>query len=474
MRIAAAAICFAAVLGSVLFPNLLRGNFQTQAGSDLLALTAEFSLGAAGALAAVLMVTLIAGRLYCSTVCPLGILQDLLGWLRFRKYRDMPWKRKVRGPVFWLVAGAAACGFLLPLTFLLPSANFVLIVNSVLRPFLPEPVALTPVPAARVAGWAVLLALLALVQWNGRIFCNTLCPLGAVLSAAAKPAYFRIAIDGEACVHCGACERACKAGCIDARAGVVRHDECVMCLNCLGVCPKNAIRLRHVPLEKAAFRADRRVFLAEGAAAVAGLTLGSAAKRFPGGGGAASAPIMPPGAVSHDRFAAHCVGCGLCIGACSGKVLKASVTEYGLRGFMQPVLDPYRGACDFSCNKCSQVCPCGALRPLTLAEKRTTRIGLAHWTASRCVAYDAEEDCGACAEHCPVGALEMVELSGKAALVPKVNEALCIGCGACQNICPIRPEAAIVVRGVERQVRVEPPKAAAPEKRLQAEEDFPF
>ena len=120
------------------------------------------------------------------------------------------------------------------------------------------------------------------------------------------------------------------------------------------------------------------------------------------------------------------------------------------------------------------MCPCGALRPLTLAEKRTTRIGLAHWTASRCVAYDAEEDCGACAEHCPVGALEMVELPGKAALVPKVNEALCIGCGACQNICPIRPEAAIVVRGVERQVRVEPPQAAVPEKPLQAEEDFPF
>ena len=112
-RIAAAAPCFAAVVGSVLFPNLLRGNFQTQAGSDLLALTAEFSLGAAAALAGVLLVTLIVGRLYCSVLCPLGILQDLLGWLRFRKYRNTPWKRKVRGPVFWLVAGAAACGFLL-------------------------------------------------------------------------------------------------------------------------------------------------------------------------------------------------------------------------------------------------------------------------------------------------------------------------------------------------------------------------
>lgn len=112
--------------------------------------------------------------------------------------------------------------------------------------------------------------------------------------------------------------------------------------------------------------------------------------------------------------------------------------------------------------------------PLSKQVKQTTRIGLAHWVASRCVAFVDDEACGACAEHCPVGALTMEEVPGRNAKVPHVNPDLCIGCGACQNICPVRPAAAIVVHGVSMQCRVEPPKPEESEIKLQAEEDFPF
>lgn len=159
------------------------------------------------------------------------------------------------------------------------------------------------------------------------------------------------------------CERVCKAGCIDSRDGLVRFDECVMCMNCLTTCKKDALKLQHMPAVSSPFHADRRTFLKDGAAAVAGLVVGVSGKLLPKTDGADVPPIMPPGAGNRDRFASRCVGCGLCIGACTGNVLKSSVLEYGLRGFQQPVLDPYRGACDFHCTECSRICPCGALVP---------------------------------------------------------------------------------------------------------------
>ena len=180
---------------------------------------------------------------------------------------------------------------------------------------------------------------------------------------------------------------------------------------------------------------------------------------------------MPPGAGDFDHFTKVCVGCGLCISACNGNVLTPSITEYGLRGFMQPHLDFNKGECKFKCKRCTEVCPCGALLPLALKEKQQWRIGIAKYNPKLCVAYDAGEDCGACAEHCPVGALTMEPY--KETSIPKVNEKLCIGCGACQHICPIYPEKAIVITGIPDQHIVEKPNVEESIK-LEAEDDFPF
>ncbi len=483
-RIFLAVIAFTLLLASLFMGRRFRWAFLTQVGSDIPALLGNFSIGVLVAVIGVLLMTLVFGRLYCSVLCPLGVFQDILGHFhRKGAFRNTPWKRKIRGPVFCVVLVAALFGMMLPLTLLMPSANFVIICNTVIRGtvqwlfgatgLLPEPITLRPMPAVQVTGWVMTLGLLALNQWRGRVFCNTLCPVGALLSLFARKSYYRVSIDQSKCVHCGACEHLCKAGCIDAQAGIVRNDECVKCLNCLSVCPKGALTLGHPAKAAQPLDANRRAFLANGGAVVAGAAVGLTHKVV-ARPEAEIPPIMPPGAGTLERFTSRCVGCGICIGACRGKVLKASVTEYGLRGFMQPVLDPYRGACDFNCHACSKVCPCGALTPLSKTVKQTTRIGLAHWDPSLCVAFVDEEACGACAEHCPVGALTMEEVPGQEVRVPQVNPSLCIGCGACQNICPVRPQAAIVVHGVETQCRVEPPKAEESNIKLRAEEEFPF
>ena len=465
LRIILAGIVLAAFAGHLAKVVRIPGIFRTQAAPDFLSFLAEFSLGAGIALLLILLLTLCLGRVYCSILCPLGILQDIMSLFRFRRrYRFTGWKKYIRAPFFWFVTGLAAAGFMLPLVLLLPSSNFFSMFNA-LGGVAGERLGC----GAMITGWAVFVILFLSVLWKGRIFCNTLCPVGAVLAFCSRHARYKVTLAPDKCVRCGACEKVCKSSCIDSKNKTVANEECVMCMNCLTSCAKGAISVQESSsvLKKAI--PGRRDFLLQTGALAGGAAVGTLNKLT--GQTKSALPVMPPGAGSIDRFTSRCVGCGLCISACKGKVLRPAMTEYGLRGFLQPVLDPFKGACDFNCSKCSNICPCGALSPLPLKEKRQTRIGLATYFPELCVAYKDGQDCGACAEHCPVGALEMVEY--KDTMIPKVNTALCIGCGACQNICPVRPKAAIMVNGVTAQIRVEKPKATE-SKSLSAEEDFPF
>ena len=439
--------------------------FRTQAAPDLLAFFAEFSWAAGAALLGILLVTLLCGRLYCSILCPLGILQDVMSIFRFRrKYRCAGWKKKVRLPVLILTVGLGLAGFMLPLILLLPSSNFVSMFNAF------GGVAAERLGwSARLTGWGMFAALFGAVLWKGRVFCNTLCPVGALLALCSKVSRYQISLDAEKCVGCGACEKVCKSTCIDSKNKTISFDECVMCMNCYDSCRLGALSMKKRTSEIKDSLPDRREFLKNGGILAAGVIAGGLSRL--GVRSRWEYPVMPPGAVSFYRFTSRCVGCGLCISACKGKVLRPAMTEYGLRGFLQPVVDPFKGACDFNCAACSHVCPCGALSPLKLSEKRRTRIGLAFYDPKLCVAYLDGEDCGACAEHCPVGALEMVP--HKDTMIPKVNNKLCIGCGACQNICPVRPQAAITVIGTAVQTIVEKPQETE-SKKLSAENDFPF
>ena len=160
-------------------------------------------------------------------------------------------------------------------------------------------------------------------------------------------------------------------------------------------------------------------------------------------------PLVPPGALSLQNMAQHCTGCQLCVSECPNGVLRPSTD---LLHLMQPVMSYERGYCRPECTRCSDVCPAGAIKPLDEVEKSSIQIGHAVFIKKNCVAITDGVECGNCARHCPAGAIEMVPLDAddeEGPYVPAVNEQACIGCGACEYVCPARPFSAIMVEGHE-------------------------
>ena len=160
-------------------------------------------------------------------------------------------------------------------------------------------------------------------------------------------------------------------------------------------------------------------------------------------------PLTPPGSLSAQNMAHNCTGCQLCISECPNQVLRPSSD---LMHLMQPVMSYERGYCRPECNRCSEVCPAGAIKPIKAEDKASLQIGHAVWIKKNCIPLTDGVECGNCERHCPVGAIEMVPSNPddeESPYVPAVNEARCIGCGACENLCPARPFSAIYVEGHE-------------------------
>ncbi len=467
IRIAVAAVMFVLFVGVGIGIRQLNAILVTQFGPGLMSLTSVFFVDTLAAVVLIAVVTLLFGRIYCSILCPLGILQDgiafLAQWIKgkaHRRYRFLD-TRPVKYGVFLFVLILGAAGVMLPLIALLPSSNFFTIVSNVfLRIFsTADPETGTPAgqfsvdPPAAAFGFSlgVFLIVAALAAWRGRIYCNTLCPVGAALSLIGQKPLYRIALSQDMCVCCGMCEAACKGGAIDSKRKSVLAENCVMCFNCIPACKRGGVRLEKRP-KMAAFSLSRRHFIGAAGGVVAGAgaaviahKLENVLPRPP-----EKEPAMPPGARNAKRFHEKCVGCGICIRECEGKVLVPAVGQYGLEGFMQPVVDYSRGSCVYTCNHCSNVCPPNALLPLSLAEKQRTRIGIASVTDS-CVG------CGICASNCPATAVEIVSgADGRKAVVSSDH---CIGCGVCRNVCPLPDGPAITVSGVTEQILVKPPEA---------------
>lgn len=157
--------------------------------------------------------------------------------------------------------------------------------------------------------------------------------------------------------------------------------------------------------------------------------------------------IVPPGAISLNNLSSHCTACQLCIANCPNGVLRPSSK---LATFMQPESSYESGYCRPECTACSEVCPTGAIIKIDRAEKSSIQIGHAVWIKENCIPLTKGDSCGNCARHCPVGAITMVasDVSNPESVkIPVVNEARCIGCGACEYLCPSRPFSAIYVEG---------------------------
>jgi ferredoxin len=165
------------------------------------------------------------------------------------------------------------------------------------------------------------------------------------------------------------------------------------------------------------------------------------------------------------------------VNKCPAGIITPSTFELGLRGFMQPVLDFHTRYCDETCNLCTLVCPSHALQPLTVEEKNLTSIGKAIFVEKNCVIHTKKENCASCDEHCPTKAIKMVPYGDPALnlVIPQVDRELCIGCGACEYACPIRPYRGIYVDGLSMH---EPAKPAsdpdAKQEDISGDIDFPF
>lgn len=441
--------------------------------------------GSATGIALWLGATLLFGRIYCSTICPMGVLQDIFIRLgRFTRKRRLrhpfryePARNKTRYCLLVAVALSALLGISLIPSLLDPYSAFGRIGSELILPAV-DWMRGNPVVVASLTGAAVavvtLVAVAAIAFMRGRLVCNTVCPVGATLGLFSRWSLFHFDIDTDLCVNCGLCARVCKSSCINLNDHVVDGSRCVTCFDCMDVCEHSALRyttrrkklsipmmqpVKNNPAPSAAekpepIKIDRRKFLATGlivAAAPAVTAASNGVKRIQAldNGGKPLTPsryVAPPGRRSMTDFLEKCTGCGLCVSRCPSKVLRPSSNEFGWLHALHPVMDFDRSYCRYNCTRCTEVCPTGALMPLIPEEKHIFIIGHAQVEPANCIG------CGLCVERCPRKAITLLPpspgMKARARLVATLDTGNCIGCGACEYICPATPVKAIVVNGI--------------------------
>jgi polyferredoxin len=463
-------------------------------------LPAVLALNAAVVISLIIL-TLVFGRIYCSVICPMGVMQDIIAWLgkkrKKNRYSYSKEKKKLRYAmlVIWLALLIAGIGGIAAL--LAPYSSFGRIAQNIFQPiyifgnnilaaiaekadsymFYEREVWIRATSTFVIA--AATLVIVAFLAWrNGRTYCNTICPVGTVLSFFSRFSWLKIYFDNDKCRNCSLCSKNCKAACIDFKTHTVDYSRCIVCGDCISKCKFGALRYGrnmasevtisnnnddHEKPEESSESIDnsKRTFLLAAAATTVTAALAQKTKQIEGGLAPIidkekpkrQTPITPPGSLSAEHMAQNCTACQLCVAECPNDVLRPSMDPMH---FMQPVMSYEKGYCRPECHRCSEVCPTEAIKPITLAEKSATHVGHAVWVKKNCVILTDGVDCGNCERHCPVGAIQMIPLNDNddaSPLVPAVNEERCIGCGACENLCPARPFSAIYVEGHENQRR---------------------
>ncbi len=436
-----------------------------------------------GVIIGLVLLTLIFGRIYCSVICPLGVMQDVFSWFgkksKRNRYSYSAAKNWLRYAMLVIIIVAFLLGINSIVALFAPYSAYGRIAQNLLAPIWAWVNNLLAAWAERVDSYAfysteawirswtifgiavVTLIALGFLAWrNGRTYCNRICPVGTILGFLSRFSLLRPVIDTTKCNSCGLCARNCKAACINSKAHTIDYSRCVACMDCLDKCNKGAIsyslRRDSKPVQ-AASQPDRsrRTFIATTAAIAATSALKAQEKIVDGGLAVIedkkipqrATRIVPAGAISLRNLQEHCTACQLCVAACPNGVLRPSES---LETLMQPESSYERGYCRPECTVCSEVCPAGAIIEITPADKSAIQVGHAVWIADNCIPLTDGVECGNCSRHCPTAAIQMV-LSDydnpDSPKIPVVNEERCIGCGACENLCPSRPFSAIYVEG---------------------------
>ena len=499
IRLTAAIVCFTLI--TLLFLDFT-GTLHTWFGwlAKIQFLPAVLALNI-GVVLFLIVLTLLFGRIYCSVICPLGVFQDAVSWFsgkqkknRFRYSPALKWLRYGVLAVFILALVAGLNAFVV---LLAPYSAYGRMVSSLLAPVWQWGNNLLAYFAERAESYAfyevdvwmkslstliiavITLIVLFVLAWrNGRTYCNTICPVGTVLGLLSRYSYFKPVIDTSKCNGCGLCARNCKSSCINPKAHEIDYSRCVACMDCLGKCRQDAIKyvsgaiiqkkqvLRREETGQSASQSSsnsekvntsRRNFFTVSALLATSAVMKAQEKKVDGGlaplidkkNPKRATSIVPAGARGLRHFAQHCTACQLCVSVCPNQVLRPSGD---LKRLMQPEMSYERGYCRPECAKCAEVCPTDAIHLTSLAEKSAIQIGHAVWIAQNCIVNTDKVSCGNCARHCPTGAIQMIpkdENDESSPKIPVVNTERCIGCGACENLCPARPFSAIYVEGHE-------------------------
>lgn len=461
----------------------------------LSSLLAAHTIRAAFLLSLIIVVlTIFLGRFYCGWICPLGTLNTGVGFFRMRTLK--PIKAEGRYPalrplkyyilVFVLVAaifGWNAAGFLDPISLTIRSLTigFNPAINKMIRAFFEFTYTLKipgvspsldslysaligtvlafeqPIFRQSIFIGLLFAIVLGLNFLAPRFWCRYLCPLGALLGVlGTKQTVARVDVDDEKCIECHRCNVSCHGDATPFPPGSWASRECLTCYNCREVCPADAVSIHATTKRTGSGNVDltRRWILsscAGAAVSVAAVSVGAYKKR------PNPLVIRPPGALPEEQFLKRCVKCGECMKVCLTNGLQPTFAEAGFEGMWTPILVPRLGYCEYNCNLCSQVCPTGAIKKITVEEKQEIRIGLAFFDKNRCIPYALNRNCIVCEEHCPVPEKairfeeeESVDEEGnrftlkKPIVIPK----LCIGCGICETKCPIVDKPAVRVTSV--------------------------
>lgn len=439
---------------------------------------------------AIAIITILFGRIYCSILCPLGVYQDGISRIaekrkknRYRFRQSKKYRYFIALAFFLLIAFE----FTSVAIFIEPYSIFGRIASNLFSPvyrlinnmlayfaerwnsyaFYHVDVYIKSLPIFIISiAYLLIISILAFI--NGRWYCNSICPVGALLGCLSKFSVFKLHFNTEKCNSCGLCEKNCRCSAIDSKNHKIDYSKCVMCFNCVSGCKRGAMEYsakpksfankensEHLENSERTGKTSRKTFITTIATLAAASTIKAQEKVVDGGlatiekkkAPKRETPIKPAGSVSLENFSSRCTGCQLCVQACPNDVLRASSK---LETFMQPEMSYERGYCRPECTKCSEVCPAGAIIKVTREQKTAIQIGHAVWIGQNCVPLRDGVACGNCAKHCPSGAITMMPYDPEDEASPKIpiiNEERCIGCGACEHVCPARPFSAIFVEG---------------------------
>ncbi len=438
-----------------------------------------------------LLSVLIVGRVYCSYICPVGFLQDLIRNLSIkinsklsRITKDLNSNLTINSKSNFpnndasIVIRKIILFFCLTMIFLKSSlygyfdhfANYIRLIGIFNLSFLTLPLYLA----------IIFLFLLFLSIRYPRWFCQVICPTGTLFSFLQKYSRLKITIS-ETCNNCPVCSNECPVLCINH--GNIDHQHCIQCFECLNTCPQEEVSL-HLALPKFKKKStplvsdkivsekktdslplagekkptivvvdsniNKRNFFRLITSASTGIAAGATSKKylFKDYQKDSLQTVLPPSANSAEQFFKLCTFCSQCISVCPTNVLIPSGLENGPHNLSKPAMNYNQSYCSYECNVCLSVCPTKALTYYPLEYKKQIKIGTAELNEDTCIPYVDKKECGACAEHCPTGAITSQEKDQ--ILVPIFDERYCIGCGNCQCVCPVEPIRAIIVKPEER------------------------